>query len=53
MEVHDSGQPWLVVTGRAAALAERAGHRHVAPLADHDGPVAIAIVAADAVSARP
>ena len=34
VEVHDSGAPWLVVTGRAAELAEERGIASVAPLAE-------------------
>ena len=34
VEVHDSGAPWLVVTGRAAELAEERGIARLAPLAE-------------------
>ena len=47
VEVHESGAPWLVVTGRAAELAGERGIARWHLSLSHDGPVAIAVVAAD------
>jgi holo-[acyl-carrier protein] synthase len=47
VEVHESGAPWLVVTGRAAELAEERGIASWHLSLSHDGPVAIAVAAAD------
>lgn len=47
VDVHDSGAPFLVVTGRALELAVDRGIAAWHISLSHDGPVATAVVAAD------
>jgi len=46
VEVEESGQPRLVLTGRAAELAAERGVRQWHLSLSHDGPVAVAMVTA-------